>query len=85
MKKRMNELENQLKIQNENLNKISSLANKKEEKLNNDISQYQKQINDLKNELELLNGTITNLTEEKENNTIKLKNKFNSIFYLIYN
>ena len=34
--------------------------------------QYQKQINDLKNELELLNGTITNLTEEKENNTIKL-------------
>ena len=33
---------------------------------------YQKQINDLKNELELLNGTITNLTEEKENNTIKL-------------
>ena len=72
MKKRMNELENQLKIQNENLNQISSLANKKEEKLNNDISQYLKQINDLKNELELLNGTITNLTEEKENNTIKL-------------
>ena len=34
MKKRMNELENQLKIQTENLNKISSLANKKEEKLN---------------------------------------------------
>ena len=72
MKKRMNELENQLKIQNENLNKISSLANKKEEKLNNDISNYLKQINDLKNELELLNSTITNLTEEKENNTIKL-------------
>lgn len=72
MKKRMNELENQLKIQNENLNKISSLANKKEEKLNNDISKYLKQINDLKNELELLNSTITNLTEEKENNTIKL-------------
>ena len=72
MKKRMNELENQLKIQNENLNKISSLANKKEEKLNNDIFKYLKQINDLKNELELLNCTITNLTEEKENNTIKL-------------
>ena len=72
IKKRMNELENQLKIQNENLNKISTLANKKEEKLNNDISQYLKQINDLKNELELLNNTITNLTEEKENNTIKL-------------
>ena len=72
MKKRMNELENQLKIQNENLNKISSLANKKEEKLNNDILKYLKQINDLKNELELLNCTITNLTEEKENNTIKL-------------
>jgi len=72
MKKRMNELENQLKIQNENLNKISSLANKKEEKLNHDISKYLKQINDLKNELELLNSTITNLTEEKENNTIKL-------------
>ena len=61
IKKRMNELENQLKIQNENLNKMSSLANKKEEKLNNDISQYLKQINDLKNELESLNGTITNL------------------------
>ena len=72
MKKRMNDLEDQLKIQNENLNKISSLANKKEEKLNSDISQYLKQINDLKNELELLNSTITNLTEEKENNTIKL-------------
>ena len=38
MKKRMNELENQLKIQNENLNKISTLANKKEEKLNNTIT-----------------------------------------------
>ena len=72
IKKRMYELENQLKIQNENLNKISNLANKKEEKLNNDISNYLKQINDLKNELEQLNNTITNLTEEKENNTIKL-------------
>ena len=72
MKKRMNVLENQLKIQNENLNKISTLANKKEEKLNNDISKYLNQINELKNELELLNSTITNLTEEKENNTIKL-------------
>ena len=65
-------LETQLKLQNENLDKMSSLANKKELKLNNDITQYQKQINDLKNELELLNNTITNLTEEKENNTIKL-------------
>ena len=72
MNKRINALESQLKIQQENLDKMSTLANKKEEKLNNDISQYQKQINDLKNELELLNGTITNLTEEKENNTIKL-------------
>jgi len=72
MKKRMNELENQLKIQNENLNKMSTLANKKEQKLNNDITQYLSQINDLKNQLELLNSTITNLTEEKENNTIKL-------------
>ena len=72
MNKRINALESQLKIQKENLDKMSTLANKKEEKLNNDISQYQKQINDLKNELELLNGTITNLTEEKENNTIKL-------------
>ena len=49
MNKRINALENQLEIQKANLNKISSLANKKEEKLNNDISQYQKQINDLKN------------------------------------
>ena len=63
MKKRMNELEKQLKIQNENLNQISSLANKKEEKLNKDISQYLIEINELKNELELLNSTITNLTE----------------------
>ena len=68
----MQELENQIKIQSENLNKISALANKKEEKLNNDISDYLQQINDLKSELELLNSTITNLTEEKENNTIKL-------------
>ena len=72
MNKRINALENQLEIQKQNLNKMSSLANRKEEKLNKDITQYQKQINDLKNELELLNGTITNLTEEKENNTIKL-------------
>jgi len=72
MKKRMNELENQLKIQIEKISEMSSLANKKEEKLTNNINQYVKQINDLKSELELLNGTITNLTEEKENNTIRL-------------
>ena len=72
MKKRMNELENQLKIQIAKISEMSSLANRKEEKLTNNINQYVKQINDLKNELELLNGTITNLTEEKENNTIKL-------------
>ena len=71
MNKRINALENQLEIQKANLNKMSSLANKKEEKLNNDISQYQKQINELKNELEQPNSTITNLTEEKENNTKK--------------
>ena len=72
MNKRISALEDQLKIQKENLNKMSTLANKKEEKLKYDISKYQKQINDLKNELEQLNSTITNLTEEKENNTIKL-------------
>ena len=72
MKKRMNELENQLKIQLEKISEMSSLANKKEAKLTNNINQYVKQINDLKSELELLNSTITNLTEEKENNTIKL-------------
>ena len=72
MNKRISALEDQLKIQKENLNKMSTLANKKEEKLNYYISKYQKQINDLKNELEQLNSTITNLTEEKENNTIKL-------------
>ena len=72
MKKRMNELENQLKIQIEKISEMSSLANKKEAKLTNNINQYVKQINDLKSELELLNSTITNLTEEKENNTIKL-------------
>ena len=54
MNKRINALENQLEIQKANLNKISSLANKKEEKLNNDISQYQKQINDLKNKLKMV-------------------------------
>ena len=70
----MSELENQIAIQNENLNKITSLANKKEEKLNNDISEYIQQINDLKNEMEILNNIITNLTEEKENNTIKISN-----------
>ena len=68
----MSKLENQLKIQKDKIIEISSLANKKEEKLNNNINQYLKQIEDLKNELELLNSTITNLTEEKENNTIKL-------------
>ena len=68
----MSKLENQLKIQKDKIIEISSLANKKEEKLNNNINQYLKQIDDLKNELELLNTTITNLTEEKENNTIKL-------------
>ena len=52
MNKRIMALETQLKLQNENLDKMSSLANKKELKLNNDITQYQKQINDLKNELE---------------------------------
>ena len=72
MNKRISALEDQLKIQKENLKQMSTLANKKEEKLNYDISKYQKQINDLKNELEQLNSTITNLTEEKENNTIKL-------------
>ena len=72
MKARMSKLENQLKIQKDKIIEISSLANKKEEKLNNNINQYLKQINDLKNELELLNNKITNLTEEKENNTIKL-------------
>ena len=70
MNKRINALESQLEIQKQNLNQMSSLANKKEEKLNYDITQYQKQINDLKNELESLNSTITNLTEEKENNKI---------------
>ena len=70
----MSELENQIAIQNENLNKISTLANKKQEKLNNDISEYVQQINDLKNEMEVLNNIITNLTEEKENNTIKISN-----------
>jgi hypothetical protein len=74
MKKRMTELEAQIALQNENMNKLSLNSNQKEEKLNNDITEYINQINDLKNELEVLNNIITNLTEEKENNTIKITN-----------
>ncbi len=74
MKKRMTELEAQIALQSENMNKLSLNSNQKEEKLNNDITEYINQINDLKNELEVLNNIITNLTEEKENNTIKITN-----------
>ena len=72
MKKRMSELENQIALQNANLNKISNNSNQKEEQLNNDITDYINQINELKNEMEVLNNIITNLTEEKENNAIKI-------------
>ena len=72
MKKKMLELENQIALQNENLNKISNNSNKKEEQLNNDITEYINQINELKNEMEVLNNIITNLTEQKENNAIKI-------------
>ena len=72
MKKRMIDLENQIALQNANLNKISSNSNQKEEQLNNDITDYINQINELKNEMEVLNNIITNLTEEKENNAIKI-------------
>jgi chromosome segregation ATPase len=74
MKKRMTELETQIALQSENFNKISMNSNIKEEKLNNDITDYINQINDLKNEMEVLNNIITNLTEEKENNAIKITN-----------
>ena len=74
MKKRMTELETQISLQAENFNKISLSSSKKEEKLNNDITEYINQINDLKNEMEVLNNIITNLTEEKENNAIKITN-----------
>ena len=74
MKKRMTELETQIALQSENFNKISINSNIKEEKLNNDITDYINQINDLKNEMEVLNNIITNLTEEKENNAIKITN-----------
>ena len=70
----MTELEAQIALQSENMNKLSLNSNQKEEKLNNDITEYINQINDLKNELEVLNNIITNLTEEKENNTIKITN-----------
>ena len=72
MKKRMYDLENQIAIQNENLNKISNNCNQKEEQLNNDITDYLNQISELKNEMEVLNNIITNLTEEKENNAKKI-------------
>ena len=74
MKKRMTELEAQIALQSENMNKLSINSNQKEEKLNNDITEYINQINDLKNEMEVLNNIITNLTEEKENNAIKITN-----------
>ena len=74
MKKRMKELEAQIALQSENMNKLSINSNQKEEKLNNDIAEYINQINDLKNEMEVLNNIITNLTEEKENNAIKITN-----------
>ena len=74
MKKRMTELETQIALQSENFNKISLNSNIKEKKLNNDITDYINQINDLKNEMEVLNNIITNLTEEKENNAIKITN-----------
>ncbi len=70
----MTELEAQIALQSENMNKISLNSNEKEEKLNNDITDYINQINDLKNEMEVLNNIITNLTEEKENNAIKITN-----------
>ena len=74
MKKRMSDLENQIALQSENYKKISMSSNLKEEQLNKDINEYINQINDLKNEMEVLNNIITNLTEEKENNTIKITN-----------
>ena len=74
MKKKMTELETQIALQAENFNKISLSSSKKEEQLNNDITEYINQINDLKNEMEVLNNIITNLTEEKENNAIKITN-----------
>ena len=74
MKKRMKELEAQIALQSENMNKLSINSNQKEEKLNNDIAEYINQINDLKNEMEVLNNIITNLIEEKENNAIKITN-----------
>ena len=70
----MSELEAKIALQSENMNKISSNSNKNEEKLKNDITDYINQINDLKNEMEVLNNIITNLTEEKENNAIKISN-----------
>ena len=72
MKKRMYDLENQIALQNENLNKISNNCNQKEEQLNKDITDYLNQISELKNEMEVLNNIITNLTEEKENNAKKI-------------
>ena len=74
MKKRMTELENQIAIQSEKYKNLSKSSNQKEEQLNNNITEYINQINDLKNEMEVLNNIITNLTEEKENNAIKITN-----------
>ena len=68
----MEEMEKKIKEQSENLLKYSEIVNQKESQLNIDISKYLKEISDLKNEMELLNGTINNLTEEKENNNNKI-------------
>ena len=68
----MEEMEKKIKEQSENLLKFSEIVNQKETQLNSDISKYLKEISDLKNEMELLNGTINNLTEEKDNNNNKI-------------
>ena len=61
-----------LKEQEEIISKMKEKTKEKEEKMNLKISNYLLEISELKSELELLNGTISNLTEEKEFNNNKI-------------
>ena len=56
------------------MNKLLINTTQKEEKLNNDITEYIIQINDLTNKMETFNNIIKLSTDEKENNEIRITN-----------
>lgn len=61
-------MERKIREQDEKIISITKLSTEKEMKLNAEISKYQKEISQLNSQIELSNTTISNLTEEKENN-----------------